>query len=136
MAFHQDRSIPLHDATPTDYTGWSRKEGMTFVQASDELLSSMLALRLHIDDSSEDKGPLRVIPATQLSGTLLPDRIDFVRLSCPDQNLTVDRGGVIAMRPLLLHASSKSSTTYSRRVLHFVLGPPSPSNGLQWRMAV
>jgi hypothetical protein len=32
----------------------------------------------------------------------------------------VKRGGVIAMRPLLIHASSKSTSGLPRRVLHIV----------------
>ena len=50
-------------------------------------------------------------------------------------------GGVIAMRPLLVHASSKSVTTASRRVLHIeyldrgswstALNSTSPSNEFQ-----
>src|SRR2546422_8348613 len=34
------------------------------------------------------------------------------------------RGGVIVMRPLLLHSSSKARARSRRRVLHFRFGPP------------
>jgi hypothetical protein len=33
-------------------------------------------------------------------------------------NCLVSRGGVLAMRPLIVHASSKSQAEISRRVLH------------------
>jgi hypothetical protein len=45
----------------------------------------------------------------------------------------VARGGVMVMRPLLLHASSKASVDLPRRVLHFVFGPSRPAKGLSWR---
>ncbi|MDA2933344.1 hypothetical protein MYX82_03265 [Acidobacteria bacterium AH-259-D05] len=48
----------------------------------------------------------------------------------------VPKGGVLVMRPLLLHASSKSITIEPRRVLHFLLGPPQLPHGLRWRDAV
>jgi len=44
----------------------------------------------------------------------------------------VPRGGAMLMRPLLLHASSKSIAPVPRRVLHFVFGPPRLPAGLKW----
>jgi len=38
----------------------------------------------------------------------------------------------LLMRPLLLHASSKSSGSSRRRVLHFLFGPPVLPCGLRW----
>lgn len=137
VAFHQDRSIPVGSAVSTDkWTGWSRKEGMTFVHGPDELLAQMVALRLHIDDCTADNGPLRVIADSHRSGTLSPQDIDVLRDSSFEHQLTVNMGGVVAMRPLLLHASSKSRTIASRRVLHFLFGPTTLPEGLQWRLGV
>lgn len=137
VAFHQDRSIPVGPAVSENkWSGWSRKEGMTFVHGPDELLAQMVALRLHIDDSTADNGPLRVIPNSHRSGTISPQGIDVLRDSSCDHQLIVKMGGVIAMRPLLLHASSKSRTMDSRRVLHFLFGPQTLPEGLEWRRAV
>ena len=48
----------------------------------------------------------------------------------------VSRGGVLAMRPLLLHASSKAVVPSFRRVLHFVFGPPALPCRLRWAATV
>lgn len=57
VAFHQDRSIPVASTVSArDLSGWSRKESMTFVHGPDELLARMVALRLHVDDSTPDNG--------------------------------------------------------------------------------
>lgn len=136
VAFHQDRSIPVHDATPRTFNGWSRKQGMTFIQPPDEILTAILAFRLHLDDSTESNGPLRVLPQTHTMGTLTLEQIESFRNSVASRKLTIDRGGVVAMRPLLLHASSKSNSECDRRVLHFLFGPPKLPDGLSWRMAV
>lgn len=136
VAFHQDRSIPVDDRTPVTTQGWSRKEDMTFIQPSDNVMSQMLALRLHLDDSTPSNGSLRILPTTHLSGTLSPQQIDRYRKTITPMNLVVSKGGVVAMRPLLLHASSKSQTRKPRRVLHFLLGPSSLPDKLQWRTAV
>ena len=48
----------------------------------------------------------------------------------------VPRGAALLMRPLTLHASSKSMGASRRRVLHFVFGPPELPYGLRWRYAL
>jgi hypothetical protein len=45
---------------------------------------------------------------------------------------TTDAGGLLAMRPLLLHASSPAITPSHRRVIHIEFGPNILSGGLHW----
>jgi len=142
VAFHQDRSIPVSGRTPRTQAGWSQKEGRTFVQPPDELLQNMLALRLHVDNSHSDNGPLRVLPDSHRDGTLSQVEICAFRESHKDVELTAPSGSVVAMRPLLLHASSKSTTAEPRRVIHFLCGPVDLSRhsqltgGLEWAEGV
>ncbi len=42
----------------------------------------------------------------------------------------------LIMKPLILHASSKSSSDERRRVLHFVFGPRTLPLGLEWQLAI
>ncbi len=59
-----------------------------------------------------------MLPGTHAHGVLTESAIDrFVREVAP-VDCVVPRGGIIAMRPLLLHASSKAITDRPRRVLH------------------
>lgn len=137
VAFHQDRSIPVAASVPADrWSGWSQKEGMTFIHGPDELLSQMLAIRLHIDDSTPDNGPLSVIPNSHQYGTLLPKQIEALRKFALPKSLIVNVGSVIAMRPLLLHASSKSHASQDRRILHFLFGPTLLPRTLKWQNAI
>jgi ectoine hydroxylase-related dioxygenase (phytanoyl-CoA dioxygenase family) len=136
VAFHQDRSAPVSDDTLPTAKGWSRKEGMTFIQPPDSVMCRMLALRLHVDDCNSDNGPLRVLPGTHTEGTLSQERIEEYRDKTAPCELTVPAGGVIAMRPLLLHGSAESRTMTNRRVLHFLFAPRELPNGLKWRNAV
>ena len=53
--------------------------------------------------------------------------------SLPDQLCPVPAGGALLMRPLLQHASSKSSSGKPRRVLHFVFAPRALPHPLRWR---
>ena len=109
---------------------------MTFIHGPDELLDQMIAVRLHIDDCTADNGPLRVIPGSHRAGTMSSERIVAQCESLHEEELLVNKGGVIAMRPLLIHASSKSRTIENRRVLHFLFGPVELPVGLEWRFAV
>jgi ectoine hydroxylase-related dioxygenase (phytanoyl-CoA dioxygenase family) len=120
ITWHQDTALPLH-ARRDDVAGWgpwSIKSGIVYAHAPAAALSRIVALRLHFDDSCQDNGPLRVLPGTHAHGVLTEPAIDrFVRDIAPVDCL-VPRGGIIAMRPLLLHASSKATSDRPRRVLH------------------
>jgi ectoine hydroxylase-related dioxygenase (phytanoyl-CoA dioxygenase family) len=121
VAFHQDQSIPV--AAPTVCTGGSRKDGLTFVQPPAEVLEQMLAVRLQIDAPDGVEGALRVIPGSHRSGKLTRAEIAGFRSAQSEVSCEVEQGGVLVMRPLLLHASSKILGTQPRRVLHFLFGP-------------
>jgi ectoine hydroxylase-related dioxygenase (phytanoyl-CoA dioxygenase family) len=137
VAWHQDRSIPvMSPVASTELTGWSQKEEMTFVHAPDTVLREMTAVRLHLDDSTLDNGPLRIIPGSHRNGTLSREQIEHARKINPETTCVVSKGGVLVMSPLLLHASSKSTTDVPRRVLHFLFAPLQLPHGLRWRHAV
>ena len=53
-----------------------------------------------------------------------------------EQLCPVPAGGALLMRPLLLHASSKSRSGKARRVLHLVFAPRTLPDGLRWRWEV
>ena len=83
-----------------------------------EALEQVLALRVHLDDSESANGPLRVIPDTHCYGVLSDSAMQKRVSTSQDVECTVTRGGVIAMRPLIIHASSKAENDSPRRVLH------------------
>ncbi|GJM25511.1 MAG: phytanoyl-CoA dioxygenase [Phycisphaerae bacterium] len=133
VTWHQDRSIPVAAQLDSPgLTGWSTKEGLIFVHGTDEILSQMIAVRLHLDDSTSTNGPLRVVQGSHRSGTLSENEIEPMRRERGESTCIVPKGGVLAMRPLILHASSKSKSEEPRRVLHFLFGPQRLSHGLSW----
>lgn len=133
---HQDLSIPVAERTAdARLTGWSQKEGTWYCQPPREVLAQLVAVRVHIDDSTEENGPLRVIPGSHRLGRIAARQIAEMRREYSDVHCLVRRRGIIAMRPLLVHASSKATAAASRRVLHFVFGGPAPQVGLRWKHA-
>jgi len=119
VAWHQDTALPLTERKETPGWGpWSVKDGVIYAHAPAAALEQVLALRLHFDDSTAQNGPLRVLPGTQKHGVLTDDEVHRFAESCPALDCLMPLGGVVAMRPLVLHASSKSQADLPRRVLH------------------
>ena len=119
VAFHQDTALPLEKHTDLD--GWgpsSIKEGITFSHAPTSALSQILAIRIHLDPSTSMNGPLRVIPNSHHARIQDDQTFERQIQSNSEVQCLVGRGGVIAMSPLLIHASSKSINDSARRVLH------------------
>jgi len=133
VALHQDLSIPVAErVTSADCTGWAEKEGVTFVQPPVAVLDQLLVMRLHLDACDAQNGALRVVPGSHRFGRLAAAEVIRHRQEYGEITCEVPQGGVLLMRPLLLHASSKSLGAAPRRVLHFLLGPSSLPCGLRW----
>jgi hypothetical protein len=133
VPIHQDPSIPI--AEPVEHPalrGASIKEGMAFVQPPADVLAQLIALRLHLDPCSEHDGALRVWPGTHRSGRIDSHEAAAQRLHHTEVICEAVPGMVLAIRPLLLHASSKAHDSSSSRVLHFLYGPPTLPYGLRW----
>lgn len=77
-----------------------------------------MALRLSLDDSLPSNGPLRVLPGTHTRGVLTNAEIAALASSIVPVDCTTPAGGLVIMRPLTVHASSKSTNDRPRRVLH------------------
>jgi ectoine hydroxylase-related dioxygenase (phytanoyl-CoA dioxygenase family) len=119
VVWHQDTTLPLASRNDsTEWGPWAMKAGILYAHAPAWALSRVLALRISLDASTSENGPLRVIPGSHLGGVLSADEIlDFARTR-ENVEAIVPRGGVLAMRPLLVHSSSKARGDWPRRVLH------------------
>jgi len=119
VVWHQDTALPLRERHEAPGWGpWSVKEGVIYVHAPATALCQVLALRVHLDDSTARNGPLRVLPGTHTLGVLSDDTIHQLATQLSGVDCLVSQGGVMAMRPLLVHSSSKSQAETTRRVLH------------------
>ncbi len=137
VALHQDRSIPVQNKVEgAVLTGWSEKEGDLFVQPPASVLEQMAAVRVHIDACPVESGALRVVPGSHLSGVLSAAEAEQIRIRHGEAPVPSPRGGALLLRPLLLHASSKTSAPIQRRVLHFLFGPRHLPFGLRWQNAI
>ncbi|WP_337172940.1 phytanoyl-CoA dioxygenase family protein [Paludisphaera sp.] len=134
VPMHQDLALPVAERVEhPDLRGWSEKEGGLFVQPPDWFLAAMVAVRVHLDPCGPEDGPLRVIPGSHRLGRLDPEALAAARRATPEVPCPAGRGDALVMRPLLLHASSRSIGDGRRRVLHFLFAPRDFPHGLRRR---
>jgi hypothetical protein len=137
VPIHQDLSIPVREkVADPDLTGWSEKQGVTFVQPPAALLQHLVAVRLHIDACGIDDGALRIVPGSHQWGRLDNEKALDLRTEAGEVICPVPKGGALLIRPLALHASSKATGSSRRRVLHFVFGPRYLPYRLHWHQVV
>jgi hypothetical protein len=136
VPWHQDLTIAVQ--VPADAPGfgpWSEKNGIPHVQPPAELLEQMLTVRLHLDAADESNGALRVIPRSHRFGRLSAERIQEIRRQQAEVVCVSSAGDALLMRPLLLHASSRSKSTSHRRVLHIEYAGFTLPRELAWQEA-
>ena len=136
VPWHQDLTLALRTRAEVPGFGpWSTKDGIPHVQPPVELLQQMMTVRLHLDDTDESNGALRVLPGSHRLGRLSSERIQELRGQQPDFLCAASAGDALLMRPLLLHASSRSTSTRHRRVLHIEYAAFTLPNELEWNEA-
>jgi len=119
VAWHQDTALPLKQRVDhPDFGPWSIKAGVSYAHAPAWALEHIVALRVSLDDSLQTNGPLRVLPDTHRRGVLGSRNIERLARNAAAIDCVAASGGVVAMRPLTIHASSKSADDQPRRVLH------------------
>jgi ectoine hydroxylase-related dioxygenase (phytanoyl-CoA dioxygenase family) len=133
VPWHQDLTIAVQEKSEAAGFGpWTLKDGVHHVQAPREVLEQMLAVRIHLDDCGEENGPLRMIPGSHRQGRLSASQIQGAQQSGTSVTCLVGAGGLILMRPLLLHASSAAKSPAHRRVIHIEFAACQLPDGLRW----
>lgn len=113
VTLHRDLSIPVKSKISSlDWGAWSEKEGVMYAQPPQHVLQSLVVVRVHLENNTIDNGALELV-----AGSHKHLEKQGKRKCC-----TVSKNGVLLMKPLTLHASTKVKEG-QRRVLHFVFGP-------------
>jgi ectoine hydroxylase-related dioxygenase (phytanoyl-CoA dioxygenase family) len=130
LPWHKDLAIAVRDnrRPSAHFDRPTTKYGVPHVEAPTWLLERMLTARLHLDEVTDENGPLRVLPGSHRDGKAGAGNGNEVRIVC-------GRGDVLLMRPLLSHGSGHSldGTTRHRRVSHFEFSPVRElPDGYEW----
>jgi ectoine hydroxylase-related dioxygenase (phytanoyl-CoA dioxygenase family) len=136
VPWHQDLTICVDTRLDVPgYGPWTKKAGIWHVQPPPSILDRMLSVRIHLDDCNESNGALRVLPGTHRLGRLNADQIAALRRTATCVICAIGVGGVLLMRPLLIHGSSTASEASHRRVIHIDYASCQLDGGLQWTTA-
>ncbi|MCG2612899.1 phytanoyl-CoA dioxygenase family protein [Terrimonas sp. NA20] len=131
VAYHQDLTISVDQKIEVPGFGpWTVKPGQFAVQPPLQILENSYTFRIHLDDTNRDNGALRVIRGSHLKGI---NRVNGIK---PDQEeevtCEVPAGGVMIMKPLIMHASSRTVNDARRRVIHLEFCDQELPKPLKW----
>jgi len=133
LLWHQDLSVAVR---LTELSGpqvhLSQKAGVPHFDAPAAVLQQMLTLRFHLDDASEENGALRVLVGSHRQGRLSADAIEEAKQTGRVVCCSVKSGGIVAIRPLLLHSSVRSTHPVRRRVVHLEFAACSLPPPIDW----
>ncbi len=131
VAFHQDLSISVDKkVTLKNYKNWTYKKEQYGVQPPIAILEDTVTLRIHLDDTNQYNGALKVIPKSHLNGILRNESKDW---NTSNQYVCeVNKGGLMIMKPLTIHASNKTTNFKQRRVIHLEFNTKQLEPSLNW----
>jgi hypothetical protein len=116
---HQDLIVPAR-AAPSDCPAIERFGGR-YAEAPEEVLRSLVAIRIHFDHCPAENGALAVIPGSHRR------RMTDRELAALDRKAFVTIpagiGDLLTLRPLLVHRSSPATQPGHRRVLQVLYAP-------------
>ena len=118
VGYHQDLSISVQKIQETKgFSNCTNKNKQIGVIPPLRIVENTITFRIHLDSTDETNGALKVLVNSHNRGII---RIDstFNKQSWKALTCHVPKGGVMLMKPLLLHASAKSTSKNDRRVIH------------------
>jgi ectoine hydroxylase-related dioxygenase (phytanoyl-CoA dioxygenase family) len=131
VAYHQDLTISVDkkDELP-NFGSWTTKQNQFAVQPPLNILENVYTIRIHLDDTDENNGALKVVPKSHTKGIYRPETIDWNVET--EEICKVDKGGIMIMKPLILHGSNKTTNGRKRRVIHIEFSDLELPEELNW----
>ncbi len=131
VAYHQDLTISVDKKLEIENFGpWTTKQNQFAVQPPLDILENIFTIRIHLDDTDEHNGALKVIPKSHSKGIYRPETIDW---SVETETIcSVGKGGIMIMKPLLLHGSNRTTNGKKRRVIHIEFSDKGLPEELNW----
>lgn len=129
---HQDVTINVTGKTDDlNYTKWRKTKNRIAVQPPLEILQQMFTIRIHLDSCTRQNGALSVIPKSHLEEIIEMKNITTT-LKAIAEICEVRRGGVLLMKPMILHSSKRSENQMNRRVIHIEFSSNELPDNVDW----
>jgi ectoine hydroxylase-related dioxygenase (phytanoyl-CoA dioxygenase family) len=131
VAYHQDLTISVNKKIILAGFGpWTVKQDQFAVQPPLDILRDNFTIRVHLDNTGKENGALKVIPKSHVKGIYRSGAIDTaIKI---ERICSVTKGGVMIMKPLLLHSSGRTVNNNKRRVIHMEFSRSVLPNDLKW----
>ena len=95
------------------------------------MLENIFTIRIHLDNCTKENGALRVIKNSHQKGVIeVKNGIEHLK----NQKVIceVEKGGILLMKPLILHSSKRTENDWNRRVIHIEFCDMELPEGLNW----
>lgn len=131
VAYHQDLTISIDKKIEMEgFNFWTSKHEQYAVQPPTSLLENIFTIRIHLDDTDEENGALKIIEGSHFKQICRPETIDWK--SEKETYCNVEQGGIMLMKPLLLHGSNRTTNQKRRRVIHIEFSNTVLPEGINW----
>jgi ectoine hydroxylase-related dioxygenase (phytanoyl-CoA dioxygenase family) len=131
VAYHQDLTISVDKKLKHDDFGpWTVKQDQFAVRPPLPILEDIFTIRIHLDDTDQNNGALKVIPKSHLKNIYRPENIDWTINK--ETICNINKGGIMIMKPLLMHGSNKTTNNKKRRIIHIEFSNKPLPEGLNW----
>lgn len=131
--WHQDLTINLVSKKDIEgYKNWRVNSERVVVQPDRGMLDSIFTIRVHLDNCNSENGALRVIEKSHTKG-VIDIKEWVVDKEGKEVVCEVGKGGVLLMKPLVLHASKRTENRKSRRVIHMEFTNRELPQSLEWK---
>lgn len=132
VAYHQDLTISVDKKTDISGFGpWTGKQNQFAVQPPPDILENIYTIRIHLDDTDENNGALKVIPKSHSKGIIRVDGTDPETIE-DEKICNVEKGGIMIMKPLIFHGSNRTTNGKRRRVIHIEFSDMELPENLNW----
>lgn len=129
VAYHQDLTISVNKKMEIEnFENWTIKQNQFAVQPPKEILERNFTIRIHIDKTTKENGALKVINNSHSRGIFRVENLEVDNETICE----VEKGGIMIMKPLLFHASNKTTNNERRRVIHIEFSNQQLPNDLDW----
>lgn len=131
VSYHQDLTISVDEKLENNgFTNWTTKHNQFAVQPTSDILENIFTIRIHLDDTNEENGALKILEKTHLKTINRIENLDLTNEK--EVFCNVKSGGIMLMKPLLFHGSNKTTNEKNRRVIHIEFSNKILPNNLIW----
>ena len=131
VSYHQDLTISVDKKLDLEGFGpWTTKQNQFAVQPPIYYLKNIFTIRIHLDDTDENNGALKVVPNSHSKEIYRPETIDWNVET--EEICSVNKGGIMIMKPLILHGSNRTTNHQKRRVIHIEFSNMELPEEINW----